>query len=277
MIKSIGFVCFSLNDFSKIHCEMAERMVLSLRKNNKEIQIICLYSGNNKKFIKNLELNNVIVIITKLSFESHLKNSNKLNESEKEIAVGAYLMVDIPLYISNNQYALYVDCDVIFLDRFCISNIPILENNFCLGACSERNWGDSLLLNYFNTGFVLVDIYKMQNSYDKFVSHIIHKDFNFIAYDQGAINEFYCNQIMVLPDNYNYKPYWLRKIPFDKAKVLHYHGLKPVHMKRILLENDYKFLEGHKDLIDIIEEWGKKDDLVNDIKFLIDIYDSTSC
>ena len=48
-------------------------------------------------------------------------------------------------------------------------------------------------------------------------------------------------------------------------------------MKRILFENDYRFLESHKDLIDIIEEWGSKDDLVYDIKFLIDIYDSTSC
>jgi len=277
MRKSIDCVCFSLNDFSEIHCEMAERMVISLRKKNKHIQIFCLYSGKNKIFLKRLELLNVIVIITKLTFESHVNNSRKLNESEKEIATGAYLMVDIPLHISNKRTALYVDCDVIFLDRFSISNVPSLDDNFSLGACSERNWEDSFLLNYFNTGFVVFDILKMQNSYDRFVSHIIDKDFDFIAYDQGAINEFYCNQIMALPDSYNYKPYWLRKIEFDKAKVLHFHGLKPVHMKRILFENDYRFLESHKDLIDIIEEWGSKGDLIKDIKFLIDIYDSNSC
>lgn len=274
MNKSIDCVCFSLNDLSKIHREMAERMVLSLRKKNKEIQIICLYSGNNKKFLKNLELNDVIVIITKLTFGSHLLNSRKLNESEKEIATGAYLMVDIPLHISEKQFALYVDCDVIFLDQFCITNVPILEDKFCLGACSERNWEDSLFLNYFNTGFVVVDISKMQKSYDKFVSYIIHKDFDFIAYDQGAINEFYCSQIMALSDSFNYKPYWLRKIAFNKAKVLHFHGIKPVHMKRILLENDYKFLEGHKDLIGIIEGWGSKDFFIKDIRFLMDIYNS---
>ena len=82
---------------------------------------------------------------------------------------------------------------------------------------------------------------------------------------------------MALPDSFNYKPYWLRKIAFNRAKVLHYHGLKPAHMKRILLENDYKFLESHKDLIGIIEDWGSKDVLINDIKFLMDIYDSSSC
>ena len=68
---------------------------------------------------------------------------------------------------------------------------------------------------------------------------------------RGQSTNFTCNQIMTLPDSFNYKPYWLRKIAFSKARVLHYHGLKPVHMKRILLENDYKFLEGHKDLIEL--------------------------
>ncbi len=274
MSRIIDCVCFSLNDNSIIHREMAVKMVFSLRSKNTKIEIICLYSGDNKDFLEKLEINNVVIIITKLSFEKYLINSRHLNNNEKEIAKGAYLIADIPLHISNKKYALYVDCDIFFLEQFCITNVPIPDGNYILGACSERNWGESSLLNYFNTGFVVVDLLKMQNSYNNFISYIVNKDFNFIAYDQGAINEFYFNQIMILSDIFNYKPYWLRKISFNKARVLHFHGLKPTHMKRILRDNNFKSLKEHKILIDLIDNWGSKNEVIQDIKFLIDLYES---
>ena len=52
MSRTIDCVCFSLNDNSIIHREMAVKMVFSLRSKNKEIEIICLYSGNNKDYLK---------------------------------------------------------------------------------------------------------------------------------------------------------------------------------------------------------------------------------
>ena len=274
MSKVIDCVCFSLNDNSIIHREMAVRMVFSLRSKNKDIEVICLYSGSNKEFLQKLEIYNVIIIITKLTFEKHLINSRQLNNNEKEIAKGAYLIVDVPLHISNKKYALYVDCDIFFLDQFCIKKVPFPDSEYSLGACSERNWGESSLLNYFNTGFVVVDLLKMQNSYDNFISYIINKDFNFVAYDQGAINKFYSNQIMTLPDIFNYKPYWLRKISFNKARVLHFHGIKPTHMKKILKDKNFEFLKEHKILIDLIDSWGTKDEVLQDIKFLIELYET---
>ena len=274
MYKEIDCVCFALNDNSNIHRLMSLKMVTSLRRNHQNIQVFCLYSGENKKYIKELEKLEVSIINKKLSFEYYLMNSKKLSNIEKEIAKGAYLMVDIPIHINNNNYALYVDCDIIFLNSFRISELPHLLDNYILGACSEINWGDSEKSNYFNTGFVLVDLYKMRKSYDNFVSSIIEDEFNYIAYDQGSINKFYFNKIMALPDNYNFKPYWLRTHSFSDAKVLHFHGLKPYHFTKIVEDNNFNFLENHQILTHLIEIWGSKEEVIEDIRLLMDIYDS---
>ena len=79
---------------------------------------------------------------------------------------------------------------------------------------------------------------------------------------------------MTLPDIFNYKPYWLRKISFNKARVLHFHGIKPTHMKKILKDKNFEFLKEHKILIDLIDSWGTKDEVLQDIKFLIELYET---
>tara|TARA_R110000824_G_scaffold45658_7_gene131913 strand:- start:78 stop:863 length:786 start_codon:yes stop_codon:yes gene_type:complete len=165
----------------------------------------------------------------------HRITSRFIKEMEKEnnysitTGKGAFLRVEIPEIVKNNyddEYVLYTDCDVIFLNEFSFKGK--CEFFSCAPEFDINNWG------LCNTGAMVMNINNLYDTLEEFTTFIKNYGISkFPAFDQGAYNIFYKNKWDKLNPIYNWKPYW--GIEQDVG-ILHFHGLK--------IENIEKILEG---------------------------------
>jgi hypothetical protein len=58
----------------------------------------------------------------------------------------------------------------------------------------------------------------------EFRRFLVAREFKFVAFDQGALNEFYGPSREVLGREYNWKPHWGVD---ENAVIVHFHGPKP--------------------------------------------------
>jgi lipopolysaccharide biosynthesis glycosyltransferase len=92
---------------------------------------------------------------------------------------------------------------------------------------------------YFNAGVVLMNLEKIrkENSFHKMMQILIQNPKNFPYQDQDALNVYFQNDILYLPHYYNYCYYFNTqkpKIPFNKAKIIHYAGtVKPKYFESL--------------------------------------------
>ena len=201
--------------------------VLSAKKTNPNLKPYLLLDGEIDDKIEKLIDFGVKIIQTKSSFYNELKNHYKDNT----IAYGAFLRVDIPKICEDlnidDDYVLYTDNDVLFLDD--VSELNNLKPNYFLAAGEfVKQFNPSLI----NTGVMWINWKTMKKVYDDFVLFIILNLSKFKTYDQDAIRVFFKDKVEELNYNYNYKPYWENK---TGIKILHFHGPKPT-----FTDNDYK-------------------------------------
>lgn len=262
-MKNIEAIFFACNDNSQKHKDMSINMIKSGKHNLSEIPFYCLYDGNDDIYMSKLNNLNVNLIQTKVSIINDINKSKNLSEGEKKIASGAYLRIDIGRHSSNYKCVLYVDCDVIFVKNIINDNFEYFNNDYIFASCSENNWNYK---EYLNTGVMLINLDEYKKHYNNFIKFIVERDFKFPAYDQGAINDYFKGKFYHLDNNYNYKPYWIRKHDFKNAKIIHYHGLKPYFLEDIVKNKEQSFIYINKviELIDLINIWGGIDNLIYD-------------
>lgn len=154
-----------------------------------------------------------------------------------DVAAGAYLRFDVPFLESDDDFVLYTDCDILFLDA--------IDLDFCrpqFFACAPEfevdNW------TYCNTGVMVMNVEAMRRTSADLcqLSAARLRAGIFKAYDQGDLNAFYHHAWDRLSPHYNWKPYWGLD---PAAKILHFHGLKPDHIRMKLRgEALFPILEG---------------------------------
>lgn len=119
-----------------------------------------------------------------------------------------------------DEYALYTDCDVMFL-----KDILLTEKPKYLSAVTEFS-------NDFNSGVMLMNIKNMHQDLPA-----LERLFNcidittLVNYDQGLYNLFYKNKWDHLCKYYNWRPYlgW-----DEQAKIIHFHGPKVENIKKLI-------------------------------------------
>lgn len=191
-----------------------------------DLEVNLLYVGRKNEFTAHLEAKSVKVHYHDPAFAEVLRKGYK---DEYEIFKGHWLRVDIPLIEKEDDFVLYTDIDVLFHDGF---TIPTVRPDFIAAAPEheKNNFG------YFNSGVMVVNVVGLRENHAAFGDALrrrVEGGFTYPAHDQASFNEFFKGRWQLLPNEFNWKPYWgVNK----EAKIIHFHGTKPGHAEKILAE-----------------------------------------
>ncbi len=182
---------------------------------NTKLNPHCIYNGDDPDNISWLEGTGAKVICHKSSFEEDLKFGYVKNF---RIFSGHWLRVDIPLIESEDDFVLYTDTDVIFLNHPKVSMLPTI-----LGAVPEFREGKM----FFNNGVMVMNVQALKSDHPIFVNNIrerLRNNFTYPAHDQASFNRRYRDKITEIPREFNWRPYWGIG---SEVSIVHFHGPKP--------------------------------------------------
>lgn len=220
---------FALNHkTAKNYDDHIKAAVRSARKNT-NLSPHFIYDGPEDELTRWMRDHGVAVVFHDLSFRDIVIEAYKGDEHRTNVALGAYLRADIPL-IERDAYALYTDCDVIFLKN------PCFDTSSCrlFSVCPESDRND-WSVHAMNTGVMLMNLGNLRNMHKYFVDFLRSWPIkNFAAFDQDAFRIVYNGLWDRLPLECNWKPYWGLN---NNATIIHFHGPKYQHVR--------SFIEGH--------------------------------
>ena len=155
----------------------------------------------------------------------------------------AYLRLDIPNVLMkindsvcshidlNYNYGLYTDTDIIFTSRFNIESLPE-PKVIMIGGETKKGKRN-------NSGILYINITAIRQHFPKLLTFADKYKWNFEALDQGLIMKYYKHVSQLLPDIYNWKPYWGIN---HQACIIHFHGAKPGDCAECLATNGERAL-----------------------------------
>jgi hypothetical protein len=185
-----------------------------------------LYDGNPNDFTKELEQKDVNIIYHKVSFYDELEiYSRSQSPVYLPTASGTFLRTDIPLIETDEEFVLYTDCDVMFL-----AEIPALRCQEPFAVAPESEPGSRIDIN---AGVMLMNLPLLRNSCSEFHDFIRNNLEKLHTYDQTAYQIFYDGRLNNLEPWLNWRPYWGHN---EGAVILHWHGPKPIAVRRLLDE-----------------------------------------
>lgn len=182
-----------------------------------------IYDGEPSKFTDELTAAGVNVIFHRLSFTSAIVEYHSSKSEWQAVARGAFLRFDIPLVAElEDEVVLYTDADVIFQsDPDFAGYVPTY-----IAAAPEFERGNK---RDMNSGVMLMNLKTFRKIHEKLIDFTeanLH-----LGLDQEVLREFVGQDYLLLPDIYNWKPYWGINA---NAPILHFHGPKPVTIKGLL-------------------------------------------
>lgn len=213
----------------KDYFDMLKVALMSARKNT-TLHLVCLYDGKENDPVYNLlKEYDVQIIIHEFPFKQEIRdiypakwmidNLGKLIDYNQ--IYGAFMRMEIPAIETEDQYVFYADVDVLFLGDIRLEDLP--RPAYLAAAPEYECCADNI--TYFNAGVLLLNIEGMKEKYLIFKEMMKKRQRNSSGlFDQGYLNELCFSQMEALPTQYNWKPYWGIN---DKAKLIHYHGMKP--------------------------------------------------
>ncbi len=219
---------------------------------NTSLELFCLYDGELNELTAWLEGIGVTLIRRRsYLFEVLQKIANRTNPNYLEIGGGAFLRVEIPRIMEelgyDDEFVLYTDCDVLFLNDVSNSLSAITPKYFAVAPESTEN-------DYFamNSGVMVMNVKNLRkhdrkfrrfvktkiesfipnyNEHRSLVGKILNKRFRFNpTWDQSAYQRYFSNNLFKtyqwdkLALEFNWKPYWGKS---EQVQILHFHGPKP--------------------------------------------------
>jgi hypothetical protein len=227
---------FTTNDCSDTTYPLLKVAIKSLQQNTTLTPVV-IWSGKDNTMTQWLKSRNVEIINHELSFKDKLKtfNFSKVDYSNKELGkmynhypdyynenfiLTESMRIDIPILFKDEEYIMYADCDVMFLDDVKIA--PFTESL----AVVVRN-------DFFNNGVMVMNIPKMLESYEDFKQFYLNSCYTFPIGNtttQGAYNTYY-NKVAKLPKELNWHCFWYIN---NEACIVHFCGPKPKDYERML-------------------------------------------
>ena len=196
---------------------LAKTALLSAKINAPKLQPLLIYNGQPNQFTSDMTNMGAEIIFHKLSFEIEIVNNSKRDDLWKQIAMGAYLRLDIPDVLNSNDTILYTDTDIIFLK----DPTEYLLTTDLIAASSEFEFHD---FSKINTGSMVINLEKSRDPFRLVREKTIDNLDVIEDYDQGALRLFLNRKWDHLHQFMNWKPYWGVE---EKAIILHFHGPKP--------------------------------------------------
>lgn len=186
-----------------------------------------MWDGDEDPFLDTLRARGVTVIKHRVTFFDALEaHAPAQHVGWLSIASGAFLRTELPLLVED-AVILYTDCDVLFNGPF---HAPMHPKVFACAPEFER--GNP---NEVNTGVMLMNLPALRSTLPEFQQFIRGHLNDFRTFDQDAYRQFYAGQAELLPDTFNWKPYWGVN---EDATIVHFHGPKPAWAKRTLAQED---------------------------------------
>lgn len=204
---------FACNDKSQEFFPLIRGAVNSALKNT-SLEPNFIYDGAENELTQWLREKGVKIIQHRVSVYDVLEAH--YDTDSLAIASGAFLRCDIPIIEQDDEFVLYTDCDVIFLNDFKSDLRP--KYFACSSQFNKINFID------FNSGVMLMNVKNLRESHKSFTEFIKENVSILSAFDQTAYQIFYSGKNTKLPTKYNHKPYWGKD---NKAVILHFHGIKP--------------------------------------------------
>lgn len=225
--------------------EFAAVAVLSARERTR-LSPICLYDGLPGPFTHWLRDQGVQVLHRRIGFwrdiEAALALPTRKRAWDLGNARGCFLRCEICL-VEPRPIAFYADVDIVFL-----ADPPYpesVEGEFA--ACREVKWDDFrrqvIRLNdaYCNTGIMYIDTRRYRAALPGFLDFCRARAFDFFAYDQGAMNNYFVGRWQRLSDRYNWRPFI--GPPAEPPYILHFHGPKPDDLRAMARGEDNPFAD----------------------------------
>ncbi|SKB12338.1 hypothetical protein PL11201_330027 [Planktothrix sp. PCC 11201] len=215
---------FAINDESPYFAAYAQMLKVAVytARQYTSLEPFCIYDGKENEVTEWMRNQGVTIIHHRIPHYEKLKSyfSWSLN-----VASGAFLRIEIPTimkqYQMDDEYVLYTDCDVMFLNDV----VDYLQGITCeyIAATPEHDPND---WSYLNSGVLYMNIKNLQKinqEFNTFIDGNLDKIMQ-LAYDQGAYNLFFVGKWDKLDVGMNWKSYW--DLNCD-AKMIHFHGPKP--------------------------------------------------
>ena len=217
---------FALNAASirtdEMYARCVEAAVLSAVQNT-TLDPYFIFDGSECALTRRVRRLGGKVIFHRTSLYDAIIAANPSDPGWQQIAQGAYLRLDVPMLDSESEFALYTDCDVLFLTDPALDDVrPKL-----FAVAPEFTHGD---YENMNSGVMVMNLAGMREVSSAFRKFVIAGLAGFQAFDQGALRAFFQGQYEPLPETLNWKPYWGSN---PQAEILHFHGPKPAHVKAI--------------------------------------------
>lgn len=215
------YFCLSEASIDRAHHgwrEMVYAAVNSARIHT-NLKPILVFDGEENEFIDTLRKKGVEVIFHRVKFYDALVERDRTSPGYASIASGAFLRVEIPLIEQEDDYVLYTDCDVLFMQDLPTFNI-YPEYFSCAPQTSKTDY-----LNDANSGVLVINVKKMRDTYPAFAEFIVNNlNAGWPGCDQENYRRFYAGKWDNLPLEMNWKPYWGEN---NNINILHWHGPKP--------------------------------------------------
>jgi hypothetical protein len=182
-----------------------------------------IYDGEETPFIAELRGYGVKVLFHRLSFADALARHLPENIDYQAVARGAFLRFDIPcVYDGTDPLVLYTDADVMFRQT------PDFRGYRpeMIAAATEFNRGSRTDMN---SGVMLINLPNFRAAHAGLVQFATEN--LKLGLDQEVLRAWLKHDYLLLPDIYNWKPYWG---PNAEAPIVHWHGPKPVTVAKLL-------------------------------------------
>ncbi len=211
--------------------DLAKVLVATARLNS-NVELCCLYDGQEDEFTSWLSRWGVHCYIWKVSFLEDIRRTYTGKKS-LEFCAGTYLRTEIPNafqhYGLRDEYVLFLDVDTMVLNRINLNHIKPTY----FAAAPDWDIADWSLVG---TGVMLINLVEMRKNYSKLIGHLMQHDFDF-SFDgagpcsQGAWNTFFRGRWDKLNPLYDWKPWWGFNL---RAKIVHFSGPKPEEVPLLL-------------------------------------------
>lgn len=214
------------------------RVAVESALQNTDLEPHFIYDGQPSPLTEELSKNGVAVHFHKLSFEQAIIDYKPDERGYQSIARAAFLRFDIPLFANDDEFVLYTDVDVVFLKNLDLSEYR--PNIF--GAAPQMSQGQKWDMN---SGVLLLRLSAMHRDRDallSFTTNNLH-----IGLDQEILRAFYGKNYLLLPDIFNWKPYWGKN---EDATILHWHGPKPVLIEKWIEDRELKTHSAWQELLE---------------------------
>jgi len=212
------------------------RAAVESARQNTNLEPHFIYDGEPSELTNELQQIGVTVHFHRLSFADAIE-AHSSDPGYRAVARGAFLRFDIPLF-TDDLFVLYTDADVIFRPAFSM-------RGYCpdfLAAAPQFNHG---AMRDLNSGVMILNVLAWRDRRSELLG-FTRRNLN-VGFDQEILREFVGTDYLLLPDRFNWKPYW--GIDPDAA-IVHWHGPKPETVALWLADRSHKTHAGWLPLLE---------------------------